>query len=202
MALALVLVALGVLAILFATDLRSWRSALASGDTRFAQAPASAGWTARTTLPAGLSRGLLGLSGQLAFRSADQSFVALHAVGNGVDNGYAESRARGTLEAVLLSLAQGPNALEDSEAENLLGILAFADSEQNGPSGPAPVDRSVADFQAAVQLDPGNEDAKFNLEWLLRELAAKGTRSGSTSSSIGPSKGHQGANGGTPGKGY
>ena len=65
-----------------------------------------------------------------------------------------------------------------SEAANLLGILAFADSRPSGPTAPAPVDQSVADFQAAVRLDPGNEDAKFNLELLLRQLVAKGIRRG------------------------
>ena len=124
------------------------------------------------------------------------------AAGNGLDNGYSESRARGELEAELAELAQGSNRVRDAEADNLLGILAFLDSQENGPSAPAPVDRSVGDFQAAVQMDPANEDAKFNLEWLLRELLAHGERSGSNASSSGPAKGHTGAGGGTPGRGY
>jgi hypothetical protein len=201
-ALALILLLLGVFAILLATDMRNWRNTFDSGDTAYAQLPSSAQWSTATSLPFSLAEKILGVQQQLSFRLAAQSFVALHAAGNGVDNGYSESRARGGLEATLLQLAQGHNAVLDSQAENLLGILAFADSQQNGSSGPAPVDRSVADFQAAVQLDPGNEDAKFNLEWLLRELEAKGERAGATSAGVGPTKGHQGANGGTPGRGY
>jgi hypothetical protein len=145
---------------------------------------------------------ILDLSGQLAFRRAVQSFVHVQAVGNGIDNGYSESRARGALEAELARLAQGPDRRRDSQAENLIGILAFADSRQRGPNAPAPVERSVAAFQAAVRLDPTNEDAKFNLEWLLRKLAAKGSRVGSKSASGGPARGHKGAGGGVPGRGY
>ena len=128
--------------------------------------------------------------------------VVVAAAGNGIDNGYSESRARGTLEETLAHLAQGPDGRQDSAAENLLGILAFKDSQQRGPSAPAPVDVSVADFQAAVELDPSNQDAKFNLELLLRELLAHGVRPGSNGSSSGPAKGHQGAGGGLPGRGY
>jgi hypothetical protein len=64
------------------------------------------------------------------------------------------------------------------------------------------VERSVADFQSAVQLDPANDDAKYNLELLLRELLARGVRPGSNGSSTGPAKGHKGAGGGQPGRGY
>jgi len=201
-ALALVLLALAAFAIALAVDLHAWQGAVSSGDTRFLQAPGTATWTTSDVVPFRLAERILALPGQLAFRRAAQSFVLVKAAGNGVDNGYSESRTRGELEAQLALLARGPSSLRDSEADNLLGILAFLDSQENGPSAPAPVDRSVGDFQAAVQLDPANEDAKFNLEWLLHELVAHGERPGSSASSAGPAKGHTGAGGGTPGKGY
>ena len=100
---------------------------------------------------------------QLRYRRAVQSFVQVEAAGNGFDNGYSESQARGALETVLTGLGNGPNRRRYFEAENMLGILTFADSRQRGASAPAPVERSVAAFQAAVQLDPSNVAAKFNL---------------------------------------
>ena len=157
---------------------------------------------APSVLPGDPAGAILGLSGQLAYRKAAQSFVAVAAAGNGFDNGYSESRARGDLEATLESLAGGPNRARDSRLENMLGILAFSDSQQHGPSAPAPVERSLAGFRSAVQLDPTNEDAKFNLESLLRALVAHGSRAGGTSGSGGPAKGHKGAGGGLPGRGY
>jgi hypothetical protein len=196
------MIALAVLAGLLAADILSWSHAAESGDVAFIQSPESAHWAAATTLPFDPALRILDLSNQLAFRRAATSFVSVQAAGNGLDNGYSESRTRGALETVLTEIAQGPDAHIDSEAENLLGILAFSDSKQNGPNAPAPVERSVSDFQAAVRLDPTNEDAKFNLEWLLRQLVAKGVRLGSNSSNGGPGKGHQGAGGGLPGKGY
>lgn len=198
----LLLLVAAVFAALLAADVRSWRDAVHSGDVRYAQRQADVSWSASTTLPVDPALRILGLSGELAFRRAAQSFVTVEAAGNGVDNGYSESQARGNLETVLTRIAAGSDRRQSSEADNLLGILAFADSRKQGPGGPAPVERSVSDFQAAVQLDPGNDDAKLNLELLLRELVARGARPGSNASSSGPGKGHQGAGGGLPGSGY
>ena len=200
--LAVVLLAAAVVAVLLAADLRSWNDAVHAGDAEYARDPGSAAWSAATVLPFDPALRILGLSDQLAFRRAATTFTQLVAQGNGVDNGYRESLARGSLETVLTGLANGSDHRVDSDAENMLGILAFADSQQLGPNAPAPVERSVAAFQAAVQLDPTNEAAKYNLELLLHTLVAKGVRTGSSSTSGGPSKGHRGAGGGLPGRGY
>jgi hypothetical protein len=200
--LALVLLLAAVAAVLFAADLRSWNDAVRTGDAQYARDPSGAVWSAATVLPFDPALHVLGLSNQLAFRRAAATFAPLEAAGNGIDNGYRESLARGTLETVLTGIANGSDRRVDSDAENLLGILAFADSQQLGPNTPAPVERSVAAFQAAVQLDPANEAAKYNLELLLHTLVAKGVRTGSNNSSGGPSKGHRGAGGGLPGRGY
>ena len=162
------------------SDLRSWQDGVRNGDAQYLQNPASAAWTAPTFLPFHLARGIIGISDQIAFRRAAQTFVAVHALGNGYDNGFSESRARADLEIILTTIARGHNRARDSAADNLLGILAFSDSQTRGAAKPAPVERAVADFQSAVQLDPENTDAKFNLEWLHRQLVAHGTRTGST----------------------
>jgi hypothetical protein len=200
--LALVLLVAAVAAGLLAADLRSWNDAVRAGDEQYARDPGGAVWSAATALPFDPALRILDLSNQLAFRRAATAFTQVEAAGNGVDNGYRESLARGSLETVLTGIANGSNRRVDSDAENLLGILAFADSQQLGPNTPAPVERSVAAFQAAVQLDPTNEAAKYNLELLLHTLVAKGVRTGSSSTSGGPSKGHRGAGGGLPGRGY
>jgi len=199
---AFVLIAAGVLCALLAADVRSSASGLRAGDARFAQAPRAARWSPPTILPSDPARHILDLSDQLAFRRAVRGFVGAASLGNGFDNGYSESRTRAAVETTLAGAAQSSDTRRASQAENLLGILAFVDSRQRGPSAPAPIDRSVAAFQAAVRLDPTNEAAKYNLEWLLRQLAAKGTRRGSNSSNSGPVKGHRGAGGGLPGRGY
>jgi hypothetical protein len=199
---ALFLLAAATVAALLAADLLGWHDTVRAGDSEFMRQPASASWSGSSVLPFDPALRILGLGDQLAFRRAARSFVGVEAAGNGIDNGYSESQARGALEGVLANLAQGPDRRLDSAAENLLGILAFKDSQQRGPSTPAPVDVSVADFESAVELDPSNQEAKFNLELLLRELLAHGVRPGSNGSSSGPAKGHQGAGGGLPGRGY
>jgi hypothetical protein len=201
-ALAAALLVVAAFAALLAADVRGWRDGIRSGDAVFAQRPADASWSGSSVLPGDPARAILGLDGELAYRRAIQSFVAVETAGNGFDNGYSESRARGALEAELADQARGAGDRRGSELENMIGILAFLDSKQRGPSAPAPVDRSVAGFRSAAQLDPSNADAKYNLEWLLQALAAKGTRKGSSSSSAGPAKGHKGAGGGLPGRGY
>jgi hypothetical protein len=185
-----------------ASDVLSWRAAIRRGDREFVRHPASAGWKANTVLPSDPARGLLGVALPLRFRGAEQSFAAVQAAGRGYDNGLSETRLRGELEAELAELAQSRDHALASQADNLLGILAFADSTQSGPIAPAPVDRSVGDFQAAIRLDPTNADAKFNLELLLHELIAHGVRKGPDASGGGPARGHRGAGGGLPGRGY
>lgn len=202
LALAVVALAAAVFSALLASDLRSWQDGVRNGDARFVQDPGSATWNPPTQLPFTLARGILDISDQLAFRQAAQTFVAVHALGRGFDNGISAARARGALAVVLADIARGPDRARDSAADNLLGILAFSDSQTRGASQPAPVDRAVAAFQSAVQLDPANADAKFNLEWLLRQLVAHGVRSDSAASQTLAAKGHKGAGGGLPGKGY
>ena len=201
-AIAVVALVAAVFAALLASDLRSWQTSVRDGDIEYAQSPATARWNATTILPFHLSRGILGISDQLAFRRAARTFVPVHSLGNGFDNGYSESRERADLEIVLANLARGHDRTRDSAADNMLGILAYADTTATGSSQPAPVERAVADFQSAVQLDPSNTDAKYNLEWLQRQLVAHGARVGNTSGTGGAKRGHKGAGSGTPGRGY
>lgn len=199
---AAVAMAVAVVAVLFASDIHAWHTAVARGDARYAERPSSADWAASTILPGDPALRVLGLGDQLAFRRAAKRFATVSAEGNGVDNGYSESADRGALETALTNLAGGTDRQVVSASDNMLGILAFADSQQLGPSGPAPVERSVADFEAAIEAEPSNDDAKFNLELLLRKLLAHGVRPGSNPSSGGNGKGHRGAGGGVPGRGY
>ena len=201
-AIAIALLAAGAILACLASDVLSWRDAIRSGDHKFALSPASATWKANTLLPSDPASDLLGLGLPLRFRIAEQSFTAVRTAGQGYDNGLSETRTRGELEAELAGLAQSRDHVVASKADNMLGILAFADATPTGPLAAAPIDQSVADFQAAVRLDPTNVDAKFNLELLLRRLLAKGIRPGANNSAGGRANGHHGAGGGLPGSGY
>ena len=80
-ALAVVALAAAIFAALLASDLRSWQDGIRNGDARYFQNPASATWDTPTVLPFHLARGVLGISDQIAFRRAAQTFVAVHTLG-------------------------------------------------------------------------------------------------------------------------
>ncbi len=202
LATAVALLAVATILACLASDVLSWRDAIRNGDHEFARRAVDATWNANTVLPSDPARGLLGLGVPLRFRFAEQSFAAVQTAGQGYDNGLSETRTRGELEAELVGLAQSRDHVIASRADNMLGILAFTDSTPTGPIAAAPIDQSVADFQAAIRLDPTNVDAKFNLELLLRKLLAKGIRPGANNSAGGLANGHHGAGGGLPGTGY
>jgi hypothetical protein len=200
--LAAALLVLAVLAALVAGDLLRWRDGIRAGDVRFREDPAAARWRVSPLLPLDAARRLLGVGDQVAFRRAVRGFVLSSNASPSVDNGAYEVRERGDVESALTDASRTRDHRRASQASNLLGVLAFTDAQPRGPTAAAPVDRSVADFQDAVRLDPGNDAAKFNLELLLQRLVPTGVRPGAGNSSGGPAHGHRGASAGGAGQGY
>ena len=107
--LAVALLAAAAFAALLAADLLGWRDALRTGDAEFARQPASARWDLSSVLPFDPALRILGLRGQLAFRRAARSFVGVEAAGNGIDNGYSETRARGARQCRTPSTKDRPS---------------------------------------------------------------------------------------------
>ena len=68
---------------------------------------------------------------------------------------------------------------------------------------PAVSDRRAAEtFEAAIRADPANEDAKYNLELVLRRIKVVGSREGAGGSSGDFGESLPGAGAGLPGSGY
>ncbi|HET9938324.1 MAG TPA: hypothetical protein VFQ28_06005, partial [Gaiella sp.] len=81
----------------------------------------------------------------------------------------------------------------------LRGALALEESRLGSDSGP-PIRRAVTQFRQAVELDPTNVDAQYDLELALRLLARSGdTSGGSGERAATPASG---AGAGTAGRGY
>jgi hypothetical protein len=127
-------------------------------------------------------------------------FRTARTVGDAGSN-FERRHLRGDAEAALAAVAADEDRSKSSQALNLLGILTFADAT-TGRRTAAPVERSLAAFQNAVRLDPGNIAAKANLELLLRLLQARGQRIGPNPGPGPRAGGRRGAGGGTPGRGY
>jgi hypothetical protein len=194
-----VLAGAAVLLALFAHDLRAWPSALAEGDIR-AQAGRATDWKPSTILPAGWSEGALGLGPDRALRLAIRRFDATYATPPGFDSGLSAVEARDEAEAMLAGSAGDSNGRRASQALDLLGLLLFGDSSAG--SGTAAAIRAVDDLDQAVSLDGANEQAKANLELVLRLLETHGTRIGPNAGAGPNATGHRGAGTGVPGEGY
>ena len=60
----------------------------------------------------------------------------------------------------------------------------------------------MSDFLDAIRADAANDNAKFDLELLVRQAAVNGTRTGQGLGGGFGRGGHKGAGGGSPGRGY
>ena len=193
---ALALVVLAVLVALLAADVRGWQRTFASDDPR-----PDATWAAHPRLPGRLAERLLGLGDDLQARRALRLFEQNVAVQGRLDNALQVTAARARAETALAAVAHGQGA-RAAQAGTLLGILAFGDLARGGGSDSSQAETAIADFENAVRADPADEAAAFDLELVLRSLAASGVRTGSTGAGGAGSTGHHGAGGGTPGRGY
>jgi hypothetical protein len=191
---------LGVAALALAHDLRAWQGGVDHGDGRFAAQPEAAHWKAGTWLPGDPARGLLSLRDDLAVRSGEQAFAVAVAAPTGYDDGRRKARLRGLAELALSDAVATGSPAQASRAGNLLGILAATD--ESGPDAGVSDRRAAETFEAAVRADPGNEDAKYNLELTLRRIKVVGSRDGAGGSSGYVGQSLTGAGAGLPGSGY
>jgi hypothetical protein len=192
---ALVLIVVTVLAALLAHDVRSWPRSVAQGDAVYAVAPGKATWTPPAVL-GGAAESLLGARAEVAYRRALQLYAVAASTPNRLDTAVELQTLRSQAETALAGAAHGRHA---SQADTLLGILAFDASASGGGSNAA--DAATADFANAVRVDPSNAAAKFDLELMLRLTAAHGARPGAGQGSFGRG-GRRGAGGGVQGSGY
>jgi hypothetical protein len=199
---ALLLLVLAGVAALLASDVRAWQRTFAADDATLVAS------SAHTRLGS-VAEHALGLQDDLAARRAIALFRSTVGVEQRLDNGPQTQGQRGRAESALAGIARDPNRVRASQAETLLGVLVFTDlSASANPfqaaTGPAPdqIEESLANFQSAVRDDPDNLTAKYNLELIIRTLAAQGIRVGSSQQSGAGSTGKRGAGGGIPGEGY
>jgi hypothetical protein len=188
-------------AALLATDVRAWQSTVRADDARAVAHPDSAmPRGADEVLPFHAARSLLGLQDDLELRRA---LVLFHAGYTGIpsrDQSTAGSAARAQAETALERAAhdsgKGPRA---SAAANLLGVLELVDASSGIRNGSS-VGRAIVEFQNAIHLDAGNDDAKANLELAMSEAPPespfRSARFGSTG------KKHGGASESSAGRGY
>jgi hypothetical protein len=193
---ALVLVALAAAAALLASDVRDWKRALAPGDVH----PASRLGVA-DRVSGRLAERLLAVGDDVQARRAIQLFEQNRSVAERLDNAVEVTAGRAAAETALAAVARGggPRA---AQAGTLLGILAFHDLARGGGHDENQAEVAASAFANAVRADPEDANAKFDLELVLRSLAARGVRTGPSGDGGAGSAGHNGAGNGAPGSGY
>jgi hypothetical protein len=198
-ALAALLAAAAACTALLANDVRATRDALHDGDVVYAATPSRATWSADTTF-GGAAASLEGTTDDIEFREALQHYVDASKLKLRLDNAVDVEGARGRAQDILEQTARTDEPKRASQALTLLGILAYR-SAASGTTQ-SQVDAAIADFTDATRADPGNSDAAFDLELLLRLTTAHGSRVQAGQGGGFGRVGRRGAGGGQPGSGY
>lgn len=165
---------LGLVLLLLAVDVSRTASAIEGDDARFLAQPRMPGyWDDRGVLPLDAGARLLGARDDVARREAVQRFWL----------GRPRDRSLPTAER-LVERAQAQAALAEAEAASgpgasqpatLLGVLALL-TPPDQAERPQVVRAAASAFRRAIILDPDNDDAKFNLESVLRLVADQRSR--------------------------
>jgi len=197
-AIAVVFVASAFLAVL-AADVSRAERAVSQGDTRFGAVAGRRGmWEADTRLPAELTRRVLGIDDDIAFRTALQRF-RLSRPREPVQQ-FAQLAVRAGADRALARAArEETEPRRRSTLHNLRGVLALEEARLGSESAP-PIRRAVTQFRLAVELDVENDDAQYNLELALRLLSRSATTSGGSGERAATPA--SGAGSGTAGSGY
>lgn len=195
--------AVSVGALLLALDTWRVRAALDGDDVRYRSAPEATLWAPTELVPGGAARLLLDVDDDILLRRAIRGVRLSHPETPGFsDPSYVVNRNEAT--AWLTDIVQGRyEHSRKSAAANLLGVLSFADAIADYDNRVKLLDSAAGRFRQAITFDPGNDDAKYNLELALSrseglELSEAG---GGTDPSPG-GKGARGAGAGDPGTGY
>jgi len=163
-----VLLCLAVVLALAGRDVLAWRGQTKRAEVGVAQFSHDLGiWQPHTLLPTAASRWLLGTGDDVAFGRALQRFQILR------QNGDTSLNAGNGLpladtELKLDQIVHSHDRIDvRGRAQQLHAILLFDQLQLQGIDAKTVLERSIADFQAAVRLDPRNATAKYDLEVLL-----------------------------------
>jgi hypothetical protein len=171
-------VVLAVLLGLLAADVRTVKTTVSRDDLRFRSRPARGSlWKLHVVLPGNPAADLLGSSDTIAYRRAIQLFLYSRLSASASQELHQDlptirAEAQQELQSEM-DAAWVPQ--ERSSAANLLGVLVVTTPvAANDRKLIAKVlKRSAGYFQRAIALDPANDDAKQNLELVLRVTRPK-----------------------------
>jgi hypothetical protein len=161
--------ALAAVCALLAVDVLHRDSSLSAGDVRYAAGPSQQDlWDASEIIPFGSARALLGVDDDLDYRRA----VRLFRLSQPRTSPFARiglAPARAEAEAALTTAAASEDdSTRKSQFLNLVGVLEVIRAAEDALGNPLAMRESVSTFRRALQTNPSNDEAKANLELVLR----------------------------------
>ena len=170
-----------------AADLLRWNNDLKRGDAVFAAGAPSqqAEWEPETTLPAGVSRSLLGVSDDLAYRGAVRRFW-LSRPRQPIRVFADVTRRTGAEREVARVGERDTSRARRAHLAILRGALLLEEARASPVQREVFVRRAITEFKRAATLEPGNEDALYDLELALRLLRRTGSAPGEGGASRSP----------------
>jgi hypothetical protein len=152
-----------------AVDARAWSATLRGDDALFRVTPARAEWDAQARAPFGLSQRLLGTADDVRLRRAVKAFQLARLQTTFFIQDPALQAAKAKAQLALAAVErQGPDNRERSVAANLLGVLAFQEARLDPSTAQTSIRRATLAFRRSILWNPSNEEAKSNLELILR----------------------------------
>ena len=193
-----------VLLLMLALDVLRWEDAMAADDVRY-RSEASAGtlWQPTAVVPLGVARRLLRIEDDVALRRAVRA-LRLATLDNPSSSDPKQVLQRAEAESRLEAIAESDgDPVRRSKAMTLLAVLRLSTPAATREERASVLRAAVAGLQEAIALDPGNDDAKYNLEGAFRTSRGVQTQTGGPSPdpTSGPG-GSRGAATGPPGSGY
>lgn len=190
--------------VLLAVDVARWHDAMRTGDIRYAASTEGTRlWRSESMLPFDPARGLLAIDDDIDLRGAIRALRLARLEDPVVSDpqlAVRRNEAQARLEALM---ATGRDAVTKSRAASLVGALGLARFVYETQEREALLSSTVSNLTLAIDLDPTNDEPKFNLE--LAYQRGRGVQLAEASAGQNPSPGGQGSKGagaGEPGSGY
>lgn len=159
------------LLVVLAVDVLRWDRSLAEQDVRFSATAQGARFSQPPMLlPFRIGERTLGGNDDLAFREQLQWFARVRpGATQNITDQFLQLRGETQLGLGLLSRVD-PDPGRRSRAANMIGVVAL--DYRFAPQDPDELanllNGAISAFRNAVEIDPSNADAKFNLEQVLR----------------------------------
>lgn len=167
-----------ILGVALAVDLLRAENRIDAADTAFTTGiDRNVTWNADTLLPVGLSRMILGLGDDVAFRRAVQRFWLSKP--RDPLREFADVTRRSGAERELARLGESDSSAERRAVVlTMRGALLLEEARNTTTQRQVFVRRAIEQFRKAVILDPANADAVYNLELALKLLRRGGADPG------------------------